>query len=194
MGIGDIIMNKYFNNISPIIYKPKSEDMLSYKFYNSNKEVLGKKMSEHLKIAICCWHNFCWEGNDNFGNATRNMPWQCNDKIKQSYNKIDALFEFIEKLGIDFFTFHDIDIIPNEDSIKKYIYNIQKITDYIKAKIKETKINLLWGTANLFSHKRYQSGAATNPDPDIFAYAATQVKYAMEATQTLKGKNYVLWN
>lgn len=186
---------EFFSDISTIPYRPGDDSTsLSYKFYNSNQKVLGKTMSEHLRVAICCWHNFCWEGNDAFGNSTRNMPWKIGDVMVQAYKKIDALFEFASKLSIPFITFHDTDISPEGGSIKDYTRNFKEITEYVEAKMEETKIGLLWGTANLFSHKRYQAGAATNPDPDVFAYAATQVKHALEATHRLKGDNYVLWS
>jgi xylose isomerase len=143
-------------------------------------------MEEHLKISICYWHNFCWEGTDAFGNSTRNMPWKSNDDIKQAYNKVDAIFEFISKLDIPYFTFHDLDLIPDNIDIKKFINNLNKITDYIQNKMKKNNIKLLWGTANLTKNPIYQAGAATNPDPDIFAYAATQVKNALEVTKKIK--------
>ena len=181
---------EFFNSINPVVYNPESStDSLHYKFYNPNREVLGKRMAEHLRIAICCWHNFCWEGNDMFGRTTRNMPWKSDDEIQKSYRKIDALFEFASKLGVPFITFHDTDIAFEGNSVTEYLYNFQKMTDYIGEKIEETKVNILWGTANLCTHPRYQSGAATSPDPKVFAYAATQVKYALEATHKLKGEN-----
>lgn len=186
---------EFFSNVTSVIYNPEaSSESFTYKFYNPSQKVLGKSMAEHLRIAICCWHNFCWEGNDMFGKATRNIPWKAGNEIQKSHKKIDALFEFASKLGVPFITFHDTDIVFEGNSVKDYLYNFQKVIDYMEEKIEETGVNILWGTANLCTHPRYQSGAATNPDPKVFAYAATQVKQALEATHKLKGENYVLWN
>jgi xylose isomerase len=188
-------MNSYFSNIETVSYKNNaSYKELSYKFYDPNKKLFGKTMEEHLNVAVCAWHNICWEGNDAFGNATRTLPWKCNDKTQESYNKIDALFELIKKLQVRNFTFHDIDLVSDFQSIRSYEYDFRKVTEYLSRKMSDDKINLLWGTANLFSNKIYQSGASTNPNPEIFAFAAAQVKHALEATHSLKGKSYVLWN
>ena len=187
-------MNKYFRNISKAQYLPDSgPESLSYKFYNSNGLVLGKTMAEHLRIAVCYWHNFCWEGNDAFGEGTRYIPWKTNDIMQTAYNKADAIFEFISRLNLPYFTFHDTDIAPEGKNFKEFIGNLNAITDYIEQKMFETGIKLLWGTANLFSNKRYLAGAATNPNPEIFAYAAAQSKYALEKTHKLNGSNYVVW-
>jgi len=187
-------MSTYFNHINPITYNPHAPvSELNYRFYDADKEVLGKTMAEHLRLAVCYWHNFCWAGADAFGVGTRHLPWQTSEPLACAYNKADAIFEFIEKLGVPFFTFHDIDAAPEGDNIKTFHYNLQKVTDYFAQKMSGTGIKLLWGTANLFSHPRYQAGAATNPNPAVFAYAATQVKHALEATHQLNGENYVLW-
>ena len=189
-----MIMNKYFREINKIKYNQKSKPgSLDYKFYDSKRMVLGKTMAEHLRIAVCYWHNFCWDGNDAFGGATRNTPWKSGDLMQQSYNKADAIFEFVSKLDVPYFTFHDTDVASEGNNLKEFINNFQKIIGYFEEKMSETNIQLLWGTANLFSNARYQAGAATNPNPDVFAYAATQVKYALEATHKLHGHNYVLW-
>jgi xylose isomerase len=169
--------NKYFNSIPTINYNKKSnKDSLSYKFYDPKKIIGNKTMEEHLRIAICYWHNFCWDGNDSFGKETRDFPWKSKNPVIESFNKVDAMFEFVKKLNVPYFTFHDVDIAPYEKDINKFILGFYKVVEYMEKIMHKTKINLLWGTANLFSHKRYLAGAATNPDPDVFACAAVQTK------------------
>lgn len=153
---------------------------VKYRYYHPTQKVLGKTMEEHLRIGVCFWHTFCWQGTDIFGSSTFHRPWDTAEK------KIHAGFEFIEKLGLKYFTFHDVDVAPHGTSL-------QKMTDLIAKEMKRTGIELLWGTANLTGHPRYMAGAATNPDPDVFAYAVHQVKEALDATHFLKGHNYVLW-
>lgn len=160
----------FFQDIPPI----------KYRYYQPKKKVLGKTMEEHLRISVCFWHTFCWQGTDIFGNSTFNRPWDTPEK------KIKAGFEFIERLGLKYFTFHDVDVAPPGVSL-------QKMTDLMAKEMKRSGIELLWGTANLTGHPRYMAGAATNPDPDVFAYAIHQVKEALDATHLLKGNNYVLW-
>ncbi len=188
-------MSDFFTNIAHIKYEgPDSENPLAYRYYNPDRVILGKTMAEHLRLAVCCWHTFCWQGNDGFGEGAFNRAWlKSTDPHERAKMRVDAVFEFISKLNLPFFTFHDRDVAPEGDSLKKSIDNFRKVTDYIGKKMQETGIRLLWGTANLFSHPRYMAGAATNPDPEVFAYAVAQVKAAFDATQQLNGANYVLW-
>lgn len=185
----------YFNDINKITFEgQESTNPLSYHYYDANKVVLGKTMAEHLRLAVCYWHTFCWHGNDNFGHDTFTRPWlNHSDPLKRAQMKADAAFEFIEKLGVPFFAFHDRDIAPEADTLSKTQDNLKHLVDYVASLMDKTGIRLLWGTANLFSHPRYMAGAATNPNPEIFAYAINQVKTAMDATLKLKGHNYVLW-
>lgn len=187
-------MSNYFNKIKQIEYLgPDSTDPLSYRYYDAKRKVLGKTMQEHLRMAVCYWHTFCWAGNDNFGEAAFNHPWLQGEPMPRAEKKVDAMFELVEKLGLPFFTFHDRDVAPEGKTFKDSLNNLQKITELLAKGIERTGIQLLWGTANLFSHQRYLAGAATNPNPEIFAYACAQVKAAMDATQQLNGANYVLW-
>ncbi len=188
-------MSTYFDHIEAIKYQGKnSSNPLSYRYYNPEQVVLGKTMAEQLRLAVCAWHNFCWQGDDNFGAPAFQRPWlQSKDPMQRAHNKVDALFELVSKLNVPFFTFHDRDLSPEADTLTKTHDNFQQIADYIAEKMQATGIKLLWGTANLFSHPRYLAGAATNPDPDVFCHAVSQVKKAIEVTHQLKGDNYVLW-
>ena len=159
----------------------KSIPEVTYKYYDPKKKVLKKTMEEHLRFSVCFWHTFCWSGNDMFGQPVFHRPW-----FKSPEDKIKAGFEFIEHLKLKFFTFHDVDVAPEGVSLRKMAELIAKEMD-------RTKIALLWGTANLTGHPRYLAGAATNPDPEVFAYAVHQVKEALDVTCQLKGHNYVLW-
>ena len=185
----------YFANIGPIGYEgPESRNPLAYRWYDANRVVLGRTMAEHLRIAVCYWHTFCFNGADMFGVGTFQRAWnEASDPLKQAEDKLDAAMEFIQKLGVPFYTFHDRDLAPElgtmKASQKAFAHMVDKAAE---AQAKAGK-KLLWGTANLFSHPRYMSGAATNPDPEVFACAATQVRDAMEATKRLGGANYVLW-
>jgi len=172
-----------------------STDPLSYKVYEPDRLVLGKRMEDHLRIAVCYWHSFNWPGSDVFGVGTFDRPWleDTSDPLSAARMKMDAAFEFVSKLGVPFFCFHDRDIAPEGDSHDETASNLAQMVDYAEAKMADTGIKLLWGTANLFSHPRYAAGAATNPDPEVFAFAAAQVKQALEATHRLGGANYVLW-
>jgi xylose isomerase len=152
-------------------------------------------MEDHLRVAVCYWHSFNWPGSDVFGAGTFDRPWLDGtaDPMDAARTKMDAAFEFFTKLGTPFFCFHDVDIAPEADSFTESALNLEAMVDYADKKMAETGVRLLWGTANLFSHPRYAAGAATNPDPGVFAYAAAQVKHALEATHRLGGANYVLW-
>jgi xylose isomerase len=187
-------MTTFFKNVDTIAYEgPESTNPLAYRFYDAGRTVMGKTMAEHLRLAVCYWHNFCWGGEDAFGGPTRDMPWRSGDAMQAAKNKADAIFECVSKLGVPYFTFHDADIAPAGDSLKDFIGNVHTMVDYFQPKMQDTGIKLLWGTANAFSHPRFMAGASTNPNPEMFAYAATQVRHALEATHKLGGENYVLW-
>jgi xylose isomerase len=188
-------MTVYFPSVNPIKFEGKdSKNPLSYRYYNANQKVLGKTMAEHLRIAICYWHSFCWHGNDAFGHDTFDRPWLKGDSaLKRAENRAAAAFEFIQKLGVPFYAFHDRDVAPEGQTLKENQDNLNHMSDVLANHMDRTGIQLLWGTANLFSHKRYMAGAATNPNPEIFAYACAQIKQAIDVTHRLKGHNYVLW-
>lgn len=169
---------------------------LSYRVYEPDRLVLGKRMEDQLRIAVCYWHSFNWPGSDVFGMGTFDRPWlepTATDPMAAARQKMDAAFEFFSKLGVPFFCFHDVDIAPAGATFSDSARNLDDMVTYAEKKMAETGKRVLWGTANLFSHPRYAAGAATNPDPDVFAYAAAQVKHALQATHRLGGANYVLW-
>jgi xylose isomerase len=186
---------EYFKGIPKIAFEGKtSNNPLAFKYYNPDQVVAGKTMREHFKFAIAYWHSFCGQGSDPFGAGTQNFPWdQSNDPVQAAKDKADAAFEFISKMGFDYFCFHDYDLIQEGSSLVESEKRLEAITDYIKAKQESSGIKLLWGTANCFSNPRYMNGAATNPDFDVVAYAGAQVKMALDATLKLKGENYVFW-
>ena len=168
---------------------------LAYRVYDPDQIVAGKSMAEHLRIAVCYWHSFNWPGSDVFGAGTFDRPWLAvgADPMEAAYAKQDAAFEFFAKLGTPFYCFHDVDMAPAGDTLRRSKANLDALVERAAKKQAETGVGLLWGTANLFSHPRYAAGAATNPDPEVFAHAAAQVRDAMEATHRLGGENYVLW-
>ncbi len=172
-----------------------SSDPLSYKVYQPDRLVLGKRMEDQMRVAVCYWHSFNWPGQDVFGRGTFDRPWLevAGDPMVAARQKMDAAFEFVSKLGVPFLCFHDVDIAPEGETFADYATNLESMVDYAEERMSETGIRLLWGTANLFSHPRYAAGASTNPDPSVYAYAAAQVKHALEATHRLGGENYVLW-
>ncbi|AJQ97154.1 xylose isomerase [Gynuella sunshinyii] len=190
-------MKTYFDAISKIEYEgPKSENPLAFRHYDKDKLVMGKRLEEHLRFAVCYWHNFCWEGKDIFGlgTGTMNRPWhQPGDEMEMARMKMDAAFDFMAKLGAPYWCWHDYDIAPEGATIKESRNNFAAMLDVAEQKMAETGVKLLWGTANAFSNPRYMCGAATNPNPEVFAYAASQVQNAMAATHRLGGANYVLW-
>ena len=180
----------------PVRYRgPDTEDELAYRVYDPDRMVAGKRMEDQLRIAVCYWHSFNWPGSDVFGVGTFDRPWLASnaDPMKEAHQKMDAAFEFFAKLGNPFWCFHDLDIAPPGDGFAETKQNLEEMVDAAEAKMAETGVQLLWGTANLFGHPRYAAGAATNPDPEVFAYAAAQVKNAIDATHRLGGANYVLW-
>lgn len=188
-------MSGYFDHIDPIKYEgPDSENPLAFKYYNPDQILLGKRMEDHLRVAACYWHTFCWDGFDVFGGGTFNRPWHgpVNDQAAAEA-KLNAAFEFFDRLGQPFFCFHDTDVMAAAETPKEHVENFAAIVDVIEAKMATSRTKLLWGTANMFSHPRYMAGASTNPNPDVVAFSALQVKHAMEATHRLGGAGYVLW-
>lgn len=182
-----------FRHIAKVEYEgPNTPDPLSYRYYQPGRDVLGKPMSEHLRIAICYWHTFCGTGDDMFGEGIYRRPW-FGDTMEAARLKAQHAFEFFEKLGTPFFCFHDRDVAPEGASLREFNDNVSRIADIFEKEMERTGVRLLWGTANLFSHPRYAAGASTNPDPEVFMYAAAQVKHALEVTHRLGGENYVLW-
>ena len=172
-----------------------SDDPLAYKVYEPDRIVLGKRMEDHLRVAVCYWHSFNWPGSDVFGVGTFDRPWLAASMqpMAAARLKLAAAFEFFEKLGTPFYTFHDRDMAPDGATFAEATANLHAIVDEAEGHMARTGVRLLWGTANLFSHPRYAAGAATNPDPEVFAYAAAQVKVMLEVTKRLGGTNYVLW-
>lgn len=187
--------NTYFKGIDHIKYEGKhSDNPFAFKYYNPDQVVAGKTMREHFKFAIAYWHTFCGQGSDPFGAGTQNFPWDgANDPIEAAKNKADAAFEFITKMGFDYYCFHDYDLIQEANSLAASEKRLEIITDYLKQKQQETGVKLLWGTANCFSNPRYMNGAATNPEFGVVAHAGAQVKMAIDATIALGGENYVFW-
>ena len=188
-------MSSYFKDISKIQYEGvDSNNPLSFKYYDEDKVILGKKMKDHLRFATCYWHTFTWPGLDPFGGPTFERPWmQQGDPIEKAEEKLDEAFDFFDKITTPFFCFHDRDISPEGKNYSETQKNFFHIIDLMEKKLSKSKVKLLWGTANAFSHRRYMAGASTNPDPEVFAYKAAQVKDCMEATMRLGGQNYVLW-
>ncbi|OFW67512.1 MAG: xylose isomerase [Actinobacteria bacterium RBG_16_68_21] len=172
-----------------------AEAELAYRVYDPDRIVLGKRMEDHLRIAVCYWHSFGWPGSDVFGQGTFDRPWlePGVDPMRAARQKMDAAFEFFAKLGTPFFCFHDIDIAPVGATFAETKHNLEEMVGYAEEHMARTGVRLLWGTTNAFGHPRFAAGAATNPDPEVFAYAAAQVKNAIDATHRLGGANYVLW-
>ena len=169
-------------------------DPMAFNFYEAEREIYGKTMRDHLRFSVCYWHSFNWLGNDVFGDGAFHRPWLTGENDHQdALHKLDAAFDFFERLGASFFCFHDVDIAARANSVKELTENIKKISEPLAKKMLDTDIKLLWGTANLFSHPRYMAGAATNPNPEIFKCAAAQVHCMLETTHQLNGENYVLW-
>ncbi len=183
----------FFGDIGPIRYEgPDSTNPLAYRHYDPDEVVLGKRLEDHLRFAVAYWHSFNWEGGDPFGGRTFDRPW-FGDTMELARRKADVAFELFGLLGTPFYCFHDADVRPEGDTLAESIARLDAIADIFARKQEETGVRLLWGTANLFSHRRYMAGAATNPDPDVFAYAAATVKSCIDVTRRLGGDNYVLW-
>jgi xylose isomerase len=185
---------RFFTQEKPIVYKGSKAKGLAYRWYDPDRKVMGKRMEDQLRFAVCYWHSFTWPGGDPFGGETFNRPWMhMADGMEAARAKADVAFEMFRLLGVPFFTFHDRDIAPEGATLKESNRNVRLIGEVFARKMEKTKVKLLWGTANLFSNRRYMAGAATNPDPEIFAYAAAQVKNVLDLTHELGGANYVLW-
>ncbi|HWI90049.1 MAG TPA: xylose isomerase [Flavisolibacter sp.] len=186
---------KYFKNISQIKYEgPQSDNPLAFRWYDENKKIGGKTMKEYLRFACAYWHSFVGSGADPFGEPTHLFQWNdIEDPVERAYAKADAAFEFITKLGLPYYCFHDVDVVDYTNDIHENDRRLQTVTEYLKQKQAETGVKLLWGTANLFSNRRYMNGAATNPDFHVLTHGAAQVKAALDATIELGGENYVFW-
>ena len=186
---------EYYKGISKIKFEgPESDNPLAFKYYDPEKVVAGKTMKEHFKFAIAYWHSFCGVGSDPFGPGTQNFEWDKSpDPVQAAKDKADAAFEFISKMGFEYFCFHDYDLIKEGSSLMDSEKRLNAIVEYIKEKKSDSGVKLLWGTANCFSNPRYMNGAATNPNFNIVARAGAQVKLALDATIALNGENYVFW-
>ncbi len=184
-----------FTAMPTVTYEgPTSQNELAYRWYDPDQVVLGQPLREHMRFAVAYWHSLVMNGADPFGAPTLHRPWMDRDDAMQAArDKADAAFDLFRVLDLPFFTFHDRDIAPEGDSLGQSLANFHTIADYLAEKMSTSKTRLLWGTANLFTHPRFMSGAATNPDPEIFRYAATTVKHCMDVTKALGGENYVLW-
>lgn len=187
--------SKFFKNVPQIKFEGKdSRNPLAFKFYNAQQKVGNKTMAEHLRFAVAYWHTFCGNGGDPFGAPTKAFSWlTAKDAVQRGYDKMDAAFEFMQKLGISLYCFHDYDLVEEAPTLKASEARLNKLVTYAKQKQKDTGIKLLWGTANLFSNPRYMNGAATNPDFNVVCHAGFQVQNAIDATITLGGSNYVFW-
>lgn len=183
----------YFATFAPSPFEgPNSQNPLAFRHYNPTEVVAGKTLAQHLRFAVAYWHSFAWEGGDPFGGRTFDRPW-FGDTMDHARAKADAAFDLFRILGAPYFCWHDADLRPDQGNFADNLATLDEITDYIGEKMETTGTKLLWGTANMFSHRRYMSGAATNPDPEVFAFAAATVKSCMDATMKLGGENYVLW-
>jgi xylose isomerase len=189
------VQKEYFRGIGQIQFEgPESDNPLAYRWYDQHKMVAGKPLKEWLRFACAYWHSFCGSGADPFGEATHLFPWSKKaDAVDRAKDKADAAFEFITKLGLPYYCFHDVDVVDYTNDVVENEKRLQTMTDYLSEKQKENGVKLLWGTANLFTHKRYMNGAATNPDFHVLAHGAAQVKSALDATIALEGENYVFW-
>ena len=184
----------FFEGFSPIRYEgPNSTNPMAFRHYNPDEVVLGKRLEDHLRFAVAYWHSFAWEGGDPFGGPTFERPWHPQNSMENARLKADIAFDMFALLGQPYFCFHDADIRPDQGNFADNLASLNEITDYIGAKMQAGGPKLLWGTANMFSHRRWMAGASTNPDPDMFAFAAATVKSCIDATHKLGGENYVLW-
>ena len=190
-------MTEFFTSVpSKIAYEgPESDNPLAFRWYDADRVVGDRTMAEHLRFAVAYWHSFNWDGFDIFGAGTMDRPWLTSQAhpIDLAKTKMEAAFEFFDKLGSPYFCFHDVDIAPSGFTFREHCDYLDEMADEAAGHMERTGVKLLWGTANLFSHPRYQAGASTNPDPEVFAYAAAQVSQCLEATHRLGGENYVLW-
>ena len=190
--------NSFFGETEMVRYEGiNSENPMAFRHYDASSEILGKTMEDHLRFSVCYWHSFCWPGNDPFGGQTFERPWfpdqMQGNSMSAAKLKADIAFDMFSILNVPFYCFHDLDVKPEGETLLENTRNLEEITEYFLKKQEETGRKLLWGTANLFTHRRYMSGAATNPDPEVFAFAAATVKTCMDSTKKLGGENYVLW-
>jgi xylose isomerase len=187
-------MPTIFDAFPTVPFAPHGDDAPAYRVWQPERLVLGRAMAEWIRPAVAYWHSFCGTGADPFGAATMPWPWlSVSDPIAAAELKAEAAFAFFERLGVPFFCFHDRDVVAEGASLREGAENFRRMQDVLLRHMDRTGVQLLWGTANLFSHPRYMAGAATNPDPEVFACAALQVRDALEATHRLGGRNYVLW-
>ena len=185
---------EFFNNIEKIKYEGlESNNMLAFRHYNAEEIVMGKPMKEHLKFAVAYWHTFCNDGSDPFGKGTNQRNWITEDPMQTAKNKVDANFEFLQKLGVEYFCFHDMDVAPFGNSLEEFFHNLDIITDYMKEKMDKTGIKLLWNTADRHANHIYVNGAASSPNIDVYAMSAAQVKKGIDISKKLGGKNFVFW-
>ena len=186
-------MTDFFKSIPKIAYEgPDSGNEFAFRHYDANEMVMGKRMEDHLRFAVAYWHSFAWQGQDPFGGQTFDRPW-FGDTMDLARLKADVAFEMFQTLGAPYFCFHDLDVRPEGSSFAESRANLEAMVDYFGEKMEATGVKLLWGTANLFTHRRFMAGAATNPDPDVFAYSAATLKACIDATHKLGGENYVMW-
>ncbi|WP_171228452.1 xylose isomerase [Ruegeria sp. HKCCA4008] len=184
----------FFQGIEEVQFEGEdSKNPLAFRHYNPDEIILGKRMEDHLRFAVAWWHSFAWEGGDPFGGPTFERPWHPQDDMGRAKMKADIAFEMFQTLGQPYFCWHDADIRPEQGNFADNLRTLNEITDYIGEKMQASGTKLLWGTANMFSHRRWMGGASTNSDPDVFAFAAATVKSCMDATHKLGGENYVLW-
>lgn len=187
-------MTQFFQDIENITYEgPESQNAMAFHHYNPDEIVLGKRLEDHLRFAVAYWHSFAWEGGDPFGGQTFERPWHPQDTMERAKIKADVAFEMFERLNVPYFCWHDADVRPETGRFETNLSTLNEMTDYFGEKMQQTGTKLLWGTANMFTHRRWMSGASTNPDPDVFAFAAATVKSCLDATHKLGGENYVLW-
>ncbi|MES2278788.1 MAG: xylose isomerase [Bacteroidota bacterium] len=186
---------EYFKGISQVKYEGlESDNPLAFRWYDADRVVAGKTMKEHLRFACAYWHSFVGTGGDPFGGPTHQFAWDVKtDAVERAKDKMDAAFEFITKMNLPYYCFHDVDVVDYGNDINENDRRLSALVDYAQQKQKESGVKLLWGTANLFSHKRYMNGASTNPDFHVLAHGAAQVKAALDATIALGGENYVFW-
>ncbi|MDC1258812.1 xylose isomerase [Planktomarina temperata] len=186
-------MTDFFQGIPQIQYEgPQTDNEFAFRHYNPDERLMGKSLKEHLRFAVAYWHSFAWEGGDPFGGRTFERPW-FGSQMALAKLKADVAFEMFDILGVPYFCFHDADMRPEGQNFAENTRNLEEMVDYFALKMEASQTRLLWGTANLFSHRRFMSGAATNPDPDVFAFSAATIKSCMDATAKLGGENYVLW-
>ena len=192
---GTNVSESIFSQFPTVKYEgPESTNPWAYRYYDAQKTILGKPLGEHLRLAVAYWHSLTMNGSDPFGAPTIHRPWMTgSDPIQSARDKADAAFDLFRVLDLPFFCFHDRDIAPEGEGLKGTIENLHTLADYLQQKMESSSTKLLWGTANLFSHPRFMAGAATNPDPEVFAWSATTIKHCMDVTVQLGGSNYVLW-